>query len=237
MRDAIDEKNTPLHMAAWGKDVPTLEAAIRMAPDINARNRFGMTPLHTAVDRANDAMVRCLIDAGADLEAKDCDGHRPLMYALMGSGRPRIAKLLIRAGCDVQTPDPKWKSIPLPFAARINQASVVEAMVKAGADINVFDPNTKMTALMTACLNGYLKTVEKLVRLGADARLAMADGVTAENLCSNAWNHIATTDPSKKGRDMNCIRELVAWRLGQMDAEDLARVVPEAATPVRVRRM
>jgi len=53
----------------------------------HARNRMGEQPLHTAAYAGNAEAVRLLLDAGADLEARDdnFDGT-PLSYATVGSG-------------------------------------------------------------------------------------------------------------------------------------------------------
>ena len=71
------------------------------------RNGLGEQPLHTAAYYGNAEVVRLLIDAGADLDARDArfDGT-PLAYATVGSGeragRPgnwiETARLLIDAG-------------------------------------------------------------------------------------------------------------------------------------------
>ena len=71
------------------------------------RNGFGEQPLHTAAYYGNAEVVRLLIDAGADLDARDArfDGT-PLAYATVGSGERagqpgnwiETVRLLIRAG-------------------------------------------------------------------------------------------------------------------------------------------
>ena len=71
------------------------------------RNGLGEQPLHTAAYHGNAEVVRLLIDAGAELDARDArfDGT-PLAYATVGSGeragRPgnwaETVRLLIEAG-------------------------------------------------------------------------------------------------------------------------------------------
>ena len=71
------------------------------------RNGFGEQPLHTAAYYGNAEVVRLLIDAGADLDARDArfDGT-PLAYATVGSGERagqpgnwiETVRLLIDAG-------------------------------------------------------------------------------------------------------------------------------------------
>jgi ankyrin repeat protein len=71
------------------------------------RNEFGEQPLHTAAYHGNAEVVRLLIGAGADLDARDArfDGT-PLAYATVGSGEraggpgdwAQTVRLLIDAG-------------------------------------------------------------------------------------------------------------------------------------------
>jgi hypothetical protein len=47
----------------------------------NARNRDMRTPLHWAASNGNASVVRALVAAGADMEAKNADGETPLEVA------------------------------------------------------------------------------------------------------------------------------------------------------------
>ncbi len=42
----------------------------------------GMTPLHFAADRGYNAVVQCLLERSAQIDAVDTAGHTPLMYAV-----------------------------------------------------------------------------------------------------------------------------------------------------------
>jgi ankyrin repeat protein len=66
----------------------------------NARNRFGETPLHLAAGAGDPATVRLLLDAGAEIDARD-DNYQgtPLGYATVGSGAKEV-RLLLDAGAD-----------------------------------------------------------------------------------------------------------------------------------------
>jgi ankyrin repeat protein len=70
--------------------------------------RGGVTPLMLAAATDQGRIVGMLLDRGADPNARDQVGRRPLMYAK----RPEILRMLIRAGADVKgTDDHGWTAL------------------------------------------------------------------------------------------------------------------------------
>ena len=61
---------------------------------IEAKEGYGMTPLHFADCKPHIDIVRLLCDHGADFEASDCNGWRPLHFAAR-YGHISIVKELI----------------------------------------------------------------------------------------------------------------------------------------------
>ena len=68
---------TPLHFAAMNNQAEVAELLIANGADVNAKDQGGMTPLHTALQRAPE-VAELLIANGADVNAKDNDGKTPL---------------------------------------------------------------------------------------------------------------------------------------------------------------
>jgi ankyrin repeat protein len=50
--------------------------------DVNAKNKYGFTPLHDAAMNNRKEVVELLIDKGADVNAKMEDGDTPLDWAI-----------------------------------------------------------------------------------------------------------------------------------------------------------
>lgn len=76
-------------------------AAINAGADLNARDMWGETPLHYAAMNGYTASINTLLEAGADVNAKEgFIGNTPLHNAA-SCGHEEICKSLIRAGADV----------------------------------------------------------------------------------------------------------------------------------------
>ena len=70
---------------------------------MNHKGRNG-TALHNAVDEGSPDVVQVLIDAGADIEAKDEKGRSPL-HCASSSGALPVVKMLVEAGAGVRATD------------------------------------------------------------------------------------------------------------------------------------
>ena len=67
--------NQKLVKAVKRGDAKRVSDLIEKGADVNTRNSYGQTPLHVAVHlRHPEPMARILVDAGADIEAKDNSG-------------------------------------------------------------------------------------------------------------------------------------------------------------------
>lgn len=107
------------------------------------------TPLMNAIDMGDAAMVRYLLDAGADIHGRDRRGLDPLSRAVL-SNYTDVAKVLIEKGADVNSPDGASYT-PLEYAARLDwgNAEMVELLIGAGARPGGKDPDGR-TALEEA---------------------------------------------------------------------------------------
>ncbi|KAK3315925.1 ankyrin repeat-containing domain protein [Apodospora peruviana] len=99
---------TALHLAVDASSPGCTELLLRYGADPMARDSYGRTPLHWAMEAGNATVVRQLLAAkGVDADVKDRDGETPLakLVARLECGAPRqghpdIARMLLAHGAD-----------------------------------------------------------------------------------------------------------------------------------------
>jgi ankyrin repeat protein len=89
--------NSALHAVCISDADPYIfQALLKTGADINAENNGGITPLHFATTNNRIAMVKMLIEAGADIH-KRLYGQNAYIMAVL-KGHDEIARLLEKAG-------------------------------------------------------------------------------------------------------------------------------------------
>ncbi len=91
------------------------------------------TPLMKASHLGEREFVRRLIEAGADLNARNADGNNALWLACVG-GHLDIIDMLVEAGIDIDNRNDNGAT-PLMYAASSGKAAVVERLLAKGADV------------------------------------------------------------------------------------------------------
>ncbi|MEP2669199.1 MAG: ankyrin repeat domain-containing protein [Cyclobacteriaceae bacterium] len=175
------------------------EYLISKGAKINSYNASGTTPLITAVSNNDERMVELLLKRKADPNQKEEEGLEgtPLMYSSVNPNTS-IAKMLIKAGADVNTIDVN-KDPAINWAAYYGNIALMRLLIKHGADLtmqskhgtsldvglrlwhadsvtDVFRStkfnqpvNSQTNALLHAIKGNDLEGVRKLLQNGADA--------------------------------------------------------------------
>jgi hypothetical protein len=128
--------NKALFKAARNSDLGGASALIQQGADINAKGDNKQTALYPAL--GDPAMMRILLDKGADVNVKDYMGYTPLMRACTSiiNNRLTTVHLLLEHGADVNLEDDDgWT--PLMNACRDGLTDVVRALLEKGADTTI----------------------------------------------------------------------------------------------------
>ncbi len=96
---------TPLHLAAFFGAEPAADLLLDAGadPDVASRNDQAVHPLHSAVAGRAFGIARRLVEEGADVDALQRDGFRPL-HAAAQNGDDLTVELLLHAGADPALP-------------------------------------------------------------------------------------------------------------------------------------
>jgi uncharacterized protein len=139
--------------------------ARRLAAGANPNDgRLGTTLLMFAAKDGQAGIAQDLLNAGAQLDARDGDGDTPLMYAALDN-RADVASVLLKAGADVNARNNKGDT-PLLAAALRGRAEVARLLLAAGADVRVKNQKGQ-TALSLAEQEGHAEIIRMLKDAGA----------------------------------------------------------------------
>ena len=109
---------------------------LRSGADLEARNKYGRTPLHyAAMFNGNPAVTNLLMEAGADPNVRDQRSRTPLHGAARANENLAVITALLDAGAELDVRSGLDGGTPLHRAAAANEnAAVIDALLAAGAD-------------------------------------------------------------------------------------------------------
>jgi len=129
-----DYRGEILHLAASLKDETFLMEVLRFIRNIESCFKDRVTALMVACSNPNPKSAECIIKAGANVNAKDCEGKTPLHYAARNPYK-EVAEALLSSGADINTLDNKGCT-PLMMAAAFNSnAAIAELLLEKGANL------------------------------------------------------------------------------------------------------
>lgn len=166
-------------------DVNGVKKFLGAGADVNARDKDGdnQTPLHYACRKGHAAIVRLLLDHGADVNVRNGLHNTPIGLACETDGHLDIVRILIDAGADVNAKNSAVNGYtPLHAACRHGHSDVARLLVDVAADVNARNLNGN-TPLHVACRRGHMDIVRLLIKTGAD--------VNAKGFGKNTPLHLA----------------------------------------------
>ena len=158
-------------------------------------------PLHAAVcyDK-NYAVVKLLLDCGANVNAEDDGRMRPLHRACLNSAI-RVAELLLDNGADIDAVSPLGTALCLACGNR--GMEMVQLLLGRGAKVNLGHPMD--FPLIRACQLGDIMIAQYLIDHGADINAAdLLDGTPLTVACSRGHEAMARL-LLQKGADIEAV--------------------------------
>lgn len=122
--------------------------------DINAKTKFGKTPLSASVTYSHREIVELLLDNGADLNSVDKHGYTSLHIAAY-QNKKDIAKILINRGANIDIKD-KDGQTPLHYAAIINSKDMIMLLLEFGACKNIINNDNHTAADLAEQKNNFV---------------------------------------------------------------------------------
>jgi ankyrin repeat protein len=173
--------DAPLFHAARAGDAAQVRSLIAGGAGIDTRDTNGTTPLIAAASGNHVHVAGILIEAGADVNAKDDSEQSAFLIATSEVGDdPRLLVRTLEAGADVSATD-SFDGTGLIRAADRGHVRIVQRLVETDIDVDHIN-RLGWTALLEAIILGggdarHTRVVRALVTAGADVNLADGDGV------------------------------------------------------------
>jgi len=156
----------PLVEAVRSGDRAAAIKVLEQRGDGNAAEADGTTALHWAVQQDDLDLVGRLINAGANVKAKNDYGATPMSEAAL-AGNVKIMDRLLEAGADVESPNADGQTA-LMIVARTSNVEAARLLLKHGANVNAVEKWREPTALMCAAAENQPAMVKELVAHGAN---------------------------------------------------------------------
>ncbi|MDE0200553.1 MAG: ankyrin repeat domain-containing protein [Caldilineaceae bacterium] len=183
---------TPLSLAAEEGASEIMKVLLGRAPDsataasgdgqkAASPSAIGSKALFAAIESDNAAMVRLLVEAGADVNAAEGFGGNTPLHEAVEEGNAEIVQILVDAGADIEA-EGFMDQTPLSLAAEEGASEIMQILLGQGADNGTQEGEDKQApaigseALFTAIEKGDVETVRLLVEAGADVNAAEGFG-------------------------------------------------------------
>jgi ankyrin repeat protein len=198
-----DQKESALHYAVSGEKVEVVKELLERKARINTVG--GPPVLHKALDQP--AIVKLLLDAGANPDVEDDSGHTLINRAVVAS-REDVIEMLIAKKANLDHPDSAGWSPIFDAVAYVKSASITRLLVDNGADLTkAVDRGIRGGTLLHYAVLGPLEIMKILLEFTKYLELDRPDAKGQTALLFGSCYKWATSDCLKllvlAGADVN----------------------------------
>ncbi|EQC31101.1 hypothetical protein SDRG_11286 [Saprolegnia diclina VS20] len=161
----------PLHMAALLGHA-SIAVVLQSSASIDVRDGDGRTPLQLAVAAGHASLAACLLEGGADPNARDNFGRVAMHYATDSSHGLEMASLLRSCKANLNAGDARGDT-PLHWAAIAGNQKILQHLLNLGCDTSLHNTDWH-TALDEATAAGQRGCAELLRRAAPSTRAPRA---------------------------------------------------------------
>lgn len=200
----------PLIRAAEQGNSAQVQALVHEGVAVDQRGgNMDETALIIAARHGNLGIVRTLLNAGADINARSKYGDTALTAATYFC-HPNVTDFLLENGADVNVKNEGFGSTPLMLAVECGDLTSVKALIKKGANVN--EKNKKgMTALIPASVKGHTEIVQALLEAGANTEETWEEETVALYEAAQQGHDSIVKLLIDKGADINAKSKRNGW--------------------------
>ena len=233
----VDPRLAALLAAVRSGALATVQSLVAANRDlVNATDPGGSTPLHHAAGFSGVDMLTLLLDAGANVNAKNRRDSTPLHWAIHDEAKVRA---LLSRGATVNVKQVEGRT-PLYQAASMGHAlPIVRLLLETGANPNIALANGR-TPLMAAAGRGDVETMRLLVEAKAQVDARNGAGETALILAAGDGNPQAVRFLLDRGADARVRTKRNETALGDAGTagnEEVVRLLLDHGAEVNVRNV
>jgi ankyrin repeat protein len=160
------QNNNSLINAVKANDLDSFSALLNKN-DVHQKDEFGKTALAYAAANGNEYMINCILQAGADINARDYLNKTPLMYAVSKAGNFKIVELLLKAGANPSAIDNQHNSV-LMYAVLYGDLAIIQILLKKNHNINTVNSSGLNVLNLAITQNAGHEVIKALIKYGCD---------------------------------------------------------------------
>jgi ankyrin repeat protein len=202
--NTVEQGKTAVHVAVEESRLKVLEVILKFKPDLSIMDGDGDSPLHTCAFLNATEAAPILLEAGADVNAKNAKRSvTPIMIAGAVGHYELLEIMAAHHSADVNIQDRQGQTA-LHHVLSSQRTRAIPILLSAGANLTLLNSNL-FTPLMEAAGHGSLPGVEDIVRQRPDLIdwQILADGITPLQLAGIKNRLFVVRHLALSGCDLN----------------------------------